>query len=202
MVMSLDPSVTVVHSTMHKQPKYEQLFDEYQRHFETTDQNNAHYKDSGHLPTYDPGNILHANRYVFCIHQTELDPAALELLQQCRNLKIFIINISTEESLRQWGNRRWFFAQRAPLSLRSGYRLHAPELQKIRSVNESTKLILGASPTSSIELEDYWKSDTAIPQINQFFVAHNLNCIRWEELYHIWYTNAIETTTHDLPGND
>lgn len=200
MVMSLDPSITAVHSNMPVQPEYNQLFDEYKQHFETSDQNNAHYKDSGHLPTYEPNNIPHADRYVFCLHQSELAPA-LTFLRKCQNLKIFIINTLTDGSVRQLRNRRWFFGQRVILEIQDGYRLEATELQTIKSVNETLKFRIGAWPVGSIELEDYWSPDRAIPQLTQFFAEHKLNCIRWEELYHIWHANAIKATLHEIPSN-
>jgi hypothetical protein len=199
MAMSLDPTVTAVHTDLFRQPSREHLFEEYKRGL-TSGHNNAHFNGSGHLPDYIPENINHAERYVFCIHQAELQPATA-LLHRCQNLKIFIINISTNESVQQLKTRRWFFAQRIILPLRDSYKLHAKELHTINSVNETLKFRIGAFPIGSIELEDYWNPEKAILLLNQFFAEHNLNCNRWEELYAIWHANAIEATLNDIPSN-
>lgn len=199
MAMSLDPTVTAVHTDMFRQVPHEYLFEEYKRCL-TTGHNNAHYNGSGHLPAYNPENINHAERYVFCIHQVELAPAR-DFLRQCQNLKIFIINTSTDESFQQLKTRRWFFAQRVILEMQDGYKLHKLELQTIKSVNETLKFRLGTWPIGSIELEDYWNPETAIPLLNKFFTEHNLNPNQWEELYHIWHNNAIEATLNEVQSN-
>lgn len=200
MAMSLDPTITAIHTSSFSQPQHQQLFAEYRHHLETTDQNNAHYKDGGHLPEYKAENIPHADRYVFCIHQVELAPA-LEFLRKCQNLKIFIIDTSTEESFKQLSSRRWFFAQRVILPLQDGYKLHAYELQTIRSFNQTCKLRIGKWPVGSIELEDYWSPTKAVPLITDFFTTHNVQSPRWEELYHLWHNRAIKATLNETPSN-
>lgn len=200
MAMSMDPTITVVHSNMAEHAPYDQLFDDYRHHLKTSRQHNAHYKDTGHLEEYNPEMLPQSNRYVFCIHQTELTPA-LEFLRKCQNLKIFFINTSTDNSLRQLKTRRWFFAQRAHADTRESYKLYTSELQKIKSVNETLKFRVGAWPVGSIELEDYWNPKTAISLLNKFFSEHNINCNRWEELYLIWHANAIEATLNEVQSN-
>jgi len=199
MAMSLDPSVTAVHTDSFRQPPYEQLLEEYKLSL-TLGHNNAHYNNSGHLPEYNAENIDCGDRYVFCIHQSELAPA-IQFFRKCQNLKIFIINTSTKESLQQLAQRRWFFAQRAPVSYRDSYKLEKSELDIIRSVNETLKFRIGAWPIGSIELADYWDPEQAIPALNQFFIKHNLAPRHWEELYHIWHANAIEATLHEISSN-
>lgn len=199
MAMSLDPTITAAHTDLFRQPPYEALFEEYKRSL-TTGHNNAHYNGSGHLPEYIPEKIDYAERYAFCVHQAELQPAMM-FLRQCRNLKIFIINTSTEESFRQLGQRRWFFAQRAPVAYRDSYKLEKSELVNIKSVNETLKLRIGAWPVGAIELEEYWNTEQAIPKLNAFFAEHNLNCRQWEELYHVWHANAIEATLNEVQSN-
>jgi len=200
MAMSLDPAITVVHTDMSEHAPYDQLFDGYRHYLKTSSQHNAHYKNTGHLEEYNPEFIQHADRYAFCLHQVELEPA-LMFLRRCRDLKIFIINTSTDNSLRQLKTRRWFFAQRVLAELQDSYKLHTLELQKIKSVNETLKFRVGAWPVGSIELEDYWNPKIAIPLLNKFFAEHNINCNRWEELYHVWHANAIEATLNEVPSN-
>lgn len=199
MAMSLDPSVTVMHTRLWEQPTADRLFDEYLQTL-TSGHNNAHYKDSGHLPEYKPENMLWANRYVFCIHQAELAPA-LEFLRKCRNLKIFIVNTSTNKSFNRLACRRWYFAQRVELALQDGYKLHKLELDTIRSINDTIKFRVGAFPVGSIELEDYWDPTKAVPALNKFFATNNINAPRWEELYQVWIDNAIRPTIKDAPSN-
>lgn len=195
MAMSLDPSITAVHTGLFRQPPHEQLFEEYTRSL-TSGHNNAHYNGSGHLPEYIPENIKYANRYVFCLHQVELAPAR-DFLRKCQNLKIFIINTSTEETFKQLKARRWFFGQRVILEFQDGYKLPKLELDTIRSVNETLKFRIGTWPVSSIELEDYWNPEKAVPALNAFFASQNINCERWEELYHLWIDNAIRPTLNE-----
>jgi hypothetical protein len=200
MAMSLDPTITPIHSNLPTQPSFDELFNEYKLHLETTGQNNAHYKNAGHLSEYVSTNLPDADRYVFCLHQVELVPAR-DFLRECQNLKIFIINTSTEETFKQLRARRWFFAQRVSVAMQESYRLPLSELQTIKSVNETLKFRIGAWPVGTIELEDYWNPNSAIPQLSQFFTEHNLNCPRWEELYHIWHANAIEATLNEISSN-
>lgn len=196
MAMSLDPTIAPIHSDLPKQPSYEHLFEEYKVHLETTEQHNAHYKNAGHLPEYNPARLPSADRYVFCLHQVELAPAMM-FFRKCRNLKIFIINTSTEETFKQLKARRWFFAQRVLLAYREGYKLPQTELNTIRSVNETLKFRIGAWPVGSIELADYWHPTRAVPALTNFFASQNINCPRWEELYHLWINNAIEPTLNE-----
>lgn len=199
MAMSLDSSVVPIHTHTLSQPSADQLFKEYKQHLEKAP-SDAHYNHSAHLPQYLPSELVHAERYVLCLHQVEIEPA-LEFLRKCQNLKAFIIETSTEESFSQLRNRRWYFAQKVTLPMQDSYKLHPGELLKIQSVNQTFKLRTGHWPVGSIELADYWSPANAILLLNNLFRTHNIDPKNWEELYHIWINNVIRPTIVKAPGN-
>jgi hypothetical protein len=105
--------------------------------------------------------------------------------------------ILLQETFNQLRYRRWFFAQRVPVAYRDSYKLEKSELGIIRSVNETLKFRVGVWPIGSIELADYWDPEKAVPALNEFFAGQNIKCNRWEELYHLWFNNAIRPTLNE-----
>jgi len=199
MAMSLDNSVVPIHTHTHVRPPPDRLFEEYKQHLKKAP-SDAHYNQSGHLPQYIPSELMHAERYVLCLHQVEIE-LALEFLRRCQNLKAFFIETSTEESFRLLRNRRWNFAQKVTLPMQDSYKLHPRELLKIQSVNQTFKLRTGHWPVGSIELADYWSPTKAILLLNDFFKTHNINPTNWENLYYIWIDNVIRPAIANAPSN-
>lgn len=185
--LALDPSIiSIAHSQTGIDKNY--LFPSSKKYL--AENINAHIGDSGHLPEYLPEKMAWGDRYVFCVHPSELPPG-LEFFRKCKRLKPIVIDITTPASEEQLRQRRAIFGQSAHHDFRAGYTLYAPELKFLYNFNNAIKLKLGVWPCARIELSDYWNPDTAIPALEKIFQDQNINNPGWQELYQIWHSTSI-----------
>jgi hypothetical protein len=134
----------------------------------------------------------YADRYVFCVHQGEF-AAATNFLSTCKNLKIIIITIASDDSVQLVDTRRKILGKDVPDPVaRATYCIREGEVEFLDWFIGNIQKELDCTVDLVIDVNDYWNPAVGIPVLNKYFADRNINASNWEELYHVWLTNSID----------